>query len=331
VPPGLSSHSNLILHPSLLPTWKPAMRIFWEQLLWPALLAQHRAVVAHGPAHALPIGWRGRSVVTIHDLSFLVNPRTFRSMNQRYLRTMVRMSVRRATRIIAVSESTKQDVIRFLGAAPEVIDVVHEGVDARFRRLDSSQTAQFRAQHGLPERFILFLGTLEPRKNLNRLLEAYAGLRGRGSAQWPLVIAGGMGPGGEAVRAHCEALGLANEVRFVGFVPEDEKPLWYNSAHLFVFPSQYEGFGLPVLEALACGTPVVTSNSSSLPEVVGDAGLQVDPIDVIGLTEAIQRVMVDEELHHQLAAAGIERASGFSWSAAAEHTVRVYRSALGEQ
>ena len=330
-PGTLAATSRFALRLSPLPTWRPAVRILWEQFLWPGLLLRDGIDVVHGPAHALPLGWPGRSVVTIHDLSFLVDPTTFHLANHRYLQTIVRLSVRRATRIIAVSESTRRDIIRYLGAAPERIDVIHEGVSAEFHPRAPDELAAFRAKHGLMDAFILFLGTIEPRKNLPRLLEAYAELRRRGRVELPLVIAGGEGPGAAATFLRCESLGLQGSVRFVGFVPEEDKPLWYNSAHVFVFPSQYEGFGLPVLEAFACGTPVVASDRSSLPEVVGDAGLLVDPFDTTALAEAMTQVIEDANLRHRLIAAGQEQAARFSWTAAAEKTLDVYRAVHAER
>lgn len=325
--PAKLAESSAALHRTALPTWRPAVRIIWEQFCWPILLRRHGVTLAHGPAHALPLAWTGPSVLTVHDLSFLVDPTTFRSANQRYLRAAVRLSARRATRIVAVSEWTRKDVVRLLGADPAKVEVVYEGVEDRFRPLEPTAVAEFRERNGLPAEYVLYLGTIEPRKNLVRLLDAYALIRERG-IQLPLVIAGALGPGGRPVVDHAANLGLDRDVRFVGFVPEEEKPLWYNSARFFVFPSQYEGFGLPVLEAFACGTPVITSNRSSLPEVAGDAGLLVNPSDTHALADAMQRLSEDASLLRDLSRAGREQALRFSWRTAAQQMAAVYGAAL---
>jgi glycosyltransferase involved in cell wall biosynthesis len=175
---------------------------------------------------------------------------------------------------------------------------------------------------------MLYLGTIEPRKNLVRLIDAYTLLRERGVTDWPLVLAGGRGWGDEAILARAALSGAAESIRFVGFVPEEEIPLWYNAAALFVYPSEYEGFGLPVLEALACGTPALASNSSSLPEVAGNAAVLVDPTDVEAIADGMQRLIEDPSLRSHLATEGPQRARSFSWARMAEQTLGVYRSVL---
>jgi len=191
--------------------------------------------------------------------------------------------------------------------------------------MDASQVAAFRAKQGIGDQFILFVGTLEPRKNVVRLIEAYAQLpKGRP----PLMLIGGRGWLYDEIFARVEALDLSQEVHFVGYVPAEELPWWYNAATLFVYPSLYEGFGLPPLEAMACGTPVVTSTASSLPEVVGRAGLAVDPDDTGELAEAMDKVLSDRPLQEELGARGITQARAFSWQATAAGTVASYRKAM---
>jgi glycosyltransferase involved in cell wall biosynthesis len=193
---------------------------------------------------------------------------------------------------------------------------------------------RFRRQKGLPERTILYLGTIEPRKNISSLVRAYHRLveswpgSGLGHASPRLVIAGGKGWGWEDITALVERLGLTGQVLFPGFVPDNELPLWYNTAECFVYPSLYEGFGLPVLEAMACGTPVITSNTSSLPEVVGEAGLTVSPEDDEGLAENMRRVLTDPGLRGRLSEQGVERAALFSWQEATRQTLSVYDRVL---
>jgi glycosyltransferase involved in cell wall biosynthesis len=236
---------------------------------------------------------------------------------------MARAAVRRADHLLAISEHTRRDLIDLLGAPPAGVTVTHCGVDPTFRPLDAAQVAAWRARYGLPERFILYVGTLEPRKNVPRLLDAYARLRRRGPVP-PLVLVGGRGWRHAAIDARLAALGLGDAVRFLGYVPAAELPLCYNAAGVFVYPSLYEGFGLPPLEALACGTPVVTSNAASLPEAVGDAAVLVDPRDPAALADALAAALADEPLRQRLRAAGLAQARRFSWRRMAEQTLAVY-------
>jgi glycosyltransferase involved in cell wall biosynthesis len=264
-------------------------------------------------------------VVTVHDLSFLFFPQSFRALNRSYLRLFTRLSVRRAQRVLAVSESTKRDLVQYYGLSPAKVDVVHNGVDRAFRPLPADVVAAFRRQAGLPDRFILFVGTLEPRKNVVRLIEAYARLP---KERPPLVLVGGKGWLYDQIFARVEALNLSNQVHFAGYVLAEDLPLWYNAADLFVYPSLYEGFGLPPLEAMACGTAVITSTASSLPEVVGTAGQMVDPTDTQALATAMEQVLTARDVREQMQAAGLAQAQGFSWERAAQGTVDSYRRAL---
>jgi glycosyltransferase involved in cell wall biosynthesis len=318
---------NFRVRPSLLPTINPRVRIPWEQLLAPALLRLEGADVYHGVLNVVPLACPTPSVVTIHDLSAFLFPQTFRRVNRAYTRWAIRVACRRAARILAVSEFTRQEIVRWLRVPPERVVVTHDAADARFQPPDAHELAAFRQRHGLPERFVLFLGTIEPRKNLPLLLDAYAMIAGRIDA--PLLIAGSRGWLYEPVLARAESLGLGDRLRFVGYVDQQEQPLWYAAATVFAFPSLYEGFGMPPLEAMACGTPVVVSSSSSLPEVVGDAGLVVSPSDPEELAEALHRVVTDGALREELRARGLARARRFSWREAAERTVAVYREAAG--
>jgi glycosyltransferase involved in cell wall biosynthesis len=246
---------------------------------------------------------------------------------------MTRLSARRAAKVIAISESTRQDVIELLGVPAERVVRIYCGADPRFRPLPAEEVAAFRQEKGLPERFVLFLGTIEPRKNAVTLIEAFAALiaaEPRRTENVQLILAGGRGWLAEPVYARVEELGLGERVRFTGYVPEAEKALWYNAATCFCYPSLYEGFGLPPLEAMACGIPVVTSNVSSLPEVVGEAALTVDPLDSVALCGALQSVLLDDDLRTELAALGPAQARLFSWHEAARQTADVYTRAKEE-
>ena len=311
------------------PTTRPPLRILWEQCLQPLALLRDGADLVHGMAYALPLLCPTAAVVTVHDLSFLRFSWAFKRGNRLYLSVATRLAVARADAVIAVSQHTAQELQRLLGVSPQRIHVVPNGVDARFRPLERRTVEAFRRRRGLPERFVLYVGTIEPRKNLETLLRAYAALVHRDPHTPPLIIAGGRGWHYAGVFALVEELGLAQQVRFPGFIAHEELPLWYNAATLFVFPSLYEGFGLPVLEAMACGTPVVASNASSLPEVVGEAGLLVAPRDAEGLAEAMRRLLTDAALREELQARGRAQASKYAWRASAVGTAAVYDHVLG--
>lgn len=319
-------NSGLTLRTSWLPTTNPLVRIGWEQLVQPFALWQEKIDLLHSLAFVTPLLSPCPSVVTIYDLSFLIFPEGFKDAKRLYLTLLTPPSAQKARRIITISESTKRDTVRLLGVSSERVDVVYCGVDKAFHPLPEGEVASFRQKRGLPERIMLFVGTIEPRKNVARLVEAYSRLR---EGQVKLVIGGARGWLCEEVFARVEELGLTGDVLFPGYIPLDELPLWYNAAELFVYPSLYEGFGLPPLEAMACGTPVITSNVSSLPEVVGKAGLTVDPMDSDSLAEAMKQVLSDEALRQSMRERGLARASRFSWAKAARETVEVYRRALG--
>lgn len=306
-------------------TQSPPARILWEQLSLPVHLARDNVDLVHGPAYALPLICPARSVLTIHDLSFVLFPHAFNRGNRLYLKTMTRLAAQRADAVIAVSEHTRGDVIRLLGVPAERVHTVPNGVDESFRPLPEEEIGQFREQQQLPERFILCISTLEPRKNLTTLIYAYAAL---GETEHTLVLGGGRGWQYEQVFATVEELGLGDRVWFPGFISHEELPYWYNAADMFVFPSIYEGFGLPPLEAMACGTPVIVSDSSSLPEVVGSAGLLVDPADEDTLAAAIHRVSTDPDLAASMAERGLSRAAEFSWRSSARDTAAVYDAVL---
>ena len=337
--PSIANHT--IIRQARWPTAKPPVRIAWEQLAQPFALRRDRPDLLHAMAFVTPLMSQQPAVVTVYDLSFALFPQYFRGLNQTYLRTFTRWSVRRARRVIAISEHTRRDVNRLYGVPFDRIDVARPGVDADFRPVPRDKAEAFRRKHALPDRFFLYLGTLEPRKNLSRLVDAFAQLsrlpgssaRPSGDAQHTsqpyLVFVGGKGWLYDELFEKVKALGLEECVRFAGFAPGEDLPLWYSTATAFIYPSTYEGFGMPPLEAMACGTPAITSNTSSLPEAVGDAALTIGPEDVTGLAQAMRRVWDDEALRGELSRRGIERARHFNWEATARATVESYRQALG--
>jgi len=323
---ALGLPDNFRVIPSRFPTINPRVRIPWEQLLAPLLLRRSGADLFHGVHSVVPLSCPVPSVVTVHDLAFIRFPQTFRAYNRIYLDLATRLSVRRAARVLVVSEHTRREVIGLLGVAPERVVVTPNAAREHFRPPDPVTLEAFRARKGLPERFVLYVGTLEPRKNLTTLLEAYAEVARRQTV--PLLVGGGKGWLYDAVFQRLEELGLRERVRFVGYLDEEELPLWYATATVFVFPSIYEGFGMPPLEAMACGTPVVASNTSSLPEVVGDAGVTVSPYDPAALAAAISRVLDDADLRQELRERGLRQARAFSWHVTAERTLAAYEAAV---
>ncbi|MHB1134957.1 MAG: glycosyltransferase family 4 protein [Chloroflexota bacterium] len=326
IPPEFAPDPRFRLRFSLLPTRRPALRILWEQLWAPLAVARDGVRVLHSLGYVQPLLAPYKNVVTFHDLSYYLYPRSFNAANRLYLQTFSRWSARRATRLIAVSENTKRDLVRLLAVPADKVDVVPHGIEPEFRQLPAAEVAEFRRRRGLPERFLLFLGTIEPRKNLNTLLDAYALLKRDGLPQ-QLVVAGARGWQWQGVFGRVEQLGLTDDVIFPGFLPDSEQPLWYNAADLFVYPSLYEGFGFPPLEAMACGTPVVASDTSALPEVVADAGLLFDPRSAESLALCVRRALWEPELGEELSRRGLARARLYSWQEAARRTAAVYAKA----
>ncbi|MGC8826329.1 MAG: glycosyltransferase family 4 protein [Anaerolineae bacterium] len=317
------------------PTHHPLARIPWEQVVLPWRLYAGRHDLLHALAFVSPLAWRGPTVVTVFDLSFLLFPERFRVYNRLYLSVFTRLSAQRADRVIVISESTKRDAVRLLGLEARRVAVVYCGVDAVYHPLSADAVEEYRRRRGLPERFVLFVGTLEPRKNITGLIEAYRLL----AADWPhgpaelpvLVIAGAKGWYYQDVYQAVQRAELMERVVFTGYVPADELPFLYNAATLFVYPSLYEGFGLPPLEAMACGTPVVASDRSSLPEVVGDAGVLVNPTEPAAIAQALRALLLDEEARRALAEKGRRRAAAFSWQRAAQETTAIYRQVLEKE
>lgn len=324
--------SGVAVHSTRWQTQRPAIRIFWEQFIFPIILARGQYDLCHSMAYVSPFGASTPSVVTVYDLGFVLFPVFFRPLNRVYLEFGTRLSIKRARRIIAISESTKRDIERLFGVPDEKIDVIPPGVEPRFfPNGDGRSLEQFRLSKDLPEHFILFVGTREPRKNIPMLIRAFSRAKTRSRFPHRLVLVGDEGwKDSEISRALSEG-DNRREVILAGFAPSDELPSWYRAADAFVYPSQYEGFGMPLLEAMASGTPVITGNVSSLPEAVGNAALLFDPRDERGLEEAIVRLVGDAALREELAVKGSDRARGFTWSRAAEATAQVYRRALREE
>ena len=306
-----------------LDTETPISRILWEQLAQPWQLGEFD--LYHALAFVAPVLLTKPSVVTVYDLSFIHYPQVLSAARRLYLRLFTGLTCRRASRVLAISESTARDVETTLGIPRAKIDVAAPGYNTNlYRPLPESDVAAFRHKKGLPERFWLFVGTLEPRKNLVTLLEAYAALPQ--AERLPLILGGGKGWDYDAIFETVERHRLT--VQFPGYIELEELPFWYNCAETFLFPSVFEGFGLPVLEAMACGTPVIIAETSSLPEVAGDAGLAVAPHDVMGWTAALRRANGDDEWRQAARERGLVEATRYSWETTAKQTVASYWQAL---
>ncbi len=327
---GRPEMPGAIVRRTALPTRHPILRILWEQLWQPFALQRVRPDLLHSLAFVSPVMASCPSVVTVYDLSFKLSPPTGkfqqRAAQRLYLSIFTAHACRRAHRVIAISASTRSDVIRFFGIDRDRVDVAYPGLHPTFRPRARPEVEAFRARRGLPDRFILYLGTLEPRKNLSTLIRAFSTLRGQPhTSNLHLILAGSKGWLYRDLFALVQELDLTDRVIFPGYVPADELVLWYNAAAVFAYPSAYEGFGLPVAEALACGRPVVTSNVSSLPEAGGDAAFFVPLDDPAALGEALARALT---LEPEALARGPAHAARFTWAATAAQTALSYRRAL---
>ncbi len=322
------AHARLTVRCAPWSTARPVRRIAWEQLLQPAAVMQTQPDLLHALAFVSPVLTRTPSVVTVYDLSFVHYPQRLPAARRLYLRLLTRWSCQRARRVIAISQSTARDLTVTFGVPADKIDVAAPGVGVEFAPLPDPEIAAFRAQKGLPERFLLFLGTLEPRKNLPMLLRAYARLPETERRAVHLVLAGGRGWMTDEIFATIAQHDLDATVHLPGYVPAEELPLWYNTADALVYPSVFEGFGLPVVESLACGTPVVVSNVSSLPEAAGNTGYSLPPDDVGAWAEALAHVIGDAAWRAEAGARGIAHAAQFTWTNTAAQTVQSYRRAL---
>ena len=333
---GQEAINQLAQHPQITyvsapwPESKPAARIAWEQLTLPSLIRQKHIDVLHSPVNVLPerIPASCATIVTLHDLAFLRFPNVLTRAKRLYHRTFTVRSLRRATMLIAVSESTKRDAHELVNVPLERIQTIHMCIDKRFINVSTEEEKQqFREKQGLKDGFILYLGTLEPRKNIITLIDAYARLRQVYGIREKLVLAGGKGWLYDSIFARVQQLGLEQEVLFPGFVADADQVLWYQSAAVFAYPSLYEGFGIPVAEALACGTPVVTSNISSLPEAGANVALCVDPYDIQALTEALYQALTDQIYRSTCQQQAPAIAQKFSARIMTEKTITTYEQA----
>ncbi|MBN1679051.1 MAG: glycosyltransferase family 4 protein [Anaerolineae bacterium] len=325
-PPGVNFH----WHPTrITPLWFARI---WHRFRVPLPVEAFvgRVNLFHATDFTLPPTLPGtRTILTVHDLSYVRAPETATPVLKAYLDTVVPRSVRRAFHILADSQATKDDLIELYGTPPEKITVLLSGVTARFRPVADEQMRLAVCQrYTIPDNpYIFSIGTVQPRKNYTRLIQALLAL-GPGFKDIHVVIAGGRGWLDDPIYRTVEETGLADRVHFIGFADDDDLPVLYSGAACLAYPSLYEGFGFPILEAMACGTPVVTSTVSSMPEVAGDATLLIDPYDVDALAGALRRLLSDSGLRDDLAERGFKQAAKFTWEQSAQHLRQIYTTIL---
>jgi glycosyltransferase involved in cell wall biosynthesis len=304
-------------------------RTLWMQAVLPMQLSRLKPDVAHFTNSTAPLAVPCPMVLTIHDMTLWLMPQYHPALRLAAMRPIIPLVARRAAAVITVSESARADVIRILRLPPERVHVIYEAPAPDFRPLaPDAMLDEVRAKYNLPPRFLLYVGTIEPRKNIVRLLEAFADLRRRDAIDHELILVGSRGWKDQDVYGAIERLNLAGCVRFLGHIPIADLVAVYNLAAALVFPSLYEGFGLPVIEAMACGTPVITSRMGSLQEVAGDAAEFVEPLDVASIRDAICRVVTDPTRAAALRERGLARAACFSWQRVAEQTRQIYETVI---
>jgi glycosyltransferase involved in cell wall biosynthesis len=299
----------------------------WQSVALPWAAWRLKLDLMHLPAFTVPFFAPCPVVVTVHDLAYLAYPEYCQDVTVSYLSRRLPIALKKTSAVITPSDFVKYESIQYFDLPPAKIYPVHHGVSSEFKVLPENALIKARKGLGLQEHFFLFVGTIEPRKNLTILIKAFERAIAQG-LDYYLVLAGTKGWKCEDIYTLPRQLGLEHRVLFLDYVPDGLLPPLYNVATAFVYPSLYEGFGMPVLEAMACGTPVISSNTSSLPEVVGEAGILVDPLDINGLTSAMILLAKDAELRRGFTQKGLERAASFSWERTAKETIGVYEAAL---
>jgi len=304
-------------------------RILWEQLHLPIKTSLNRVDLLHSPGFSPPVLKPRKLICTVHDLIGMIFPQNLGTVSRFYWSKLLPFAVSKADVIIADSENTKRDIIKYLNVKPEDIKVIYLAVDNSFKVVsDRALLRGVRKKYSIPSEFIFSVGTVEPRKNYDRLVVAFKSLKDKTSLPHSMVIAGKRGWAYDGVREQVDKLGMEEDIIFLDYVDDDDLVMLYNASSLFIMPSLYEGFGLPVLEAMACGVPVVASNVSSIPEVVKDAGILVDPYDTDSICDGMLKVLTDSELHETLRAKSIKRAEGFSWEKTARSVLSEYESLM---
>lgn len=308
-------------------------RLSWDYATLGRDLNREKIDLFHGPSFSVPLVKTCPSVVTIHDMAFRHTPESYTRLNRYYFKVLLPLVVKKVAAIITDSQSSKRDIVNLLSVPEEKVSVVYPGVSPEFRDIRGDESGdRVRCKYKTGKSFIFNVsGLITPRKNLDTLIKAYARLKDTGLIDRKLVIVGRAAWNYGGVFDLVSRLRLDNDVIFTGSVPKEDLVELYNSADLSVFPSLYEGFGFPVIESMSCGTPVVCSNTSSLPELAGEACRLVDPTDDEGLSEAISEILSDTDLRDDMSRRGLVRAKGFDWKETAKRTLEVYRQAVAHE
>jgi glycosyltransferase involved in cell wall biosynthesis len=298
--------------------------IFWCNFTLPRQVKETKVDLLHCPAILAPMTCVKPVVFTVHDIYILKHPESFKFWNRELVKRFLPVILKRADRIISISEFTKSEVLEmFPGISADKIDVTPLGVNSNYRVVGEVKKSIVREKYELTKPFLLTVSTIEPRKNLANVLGAFSQISDK--IDHELVLVGAYGWKCSDLFELIEELGITNRVRFLGYIDGEDLPVLYNLADIFLYPSLYEGFGLPILEAMASGCPVITSNCSSMPEVAGDAALLVDPLEQDNLAEEIIKLLSDGTLRNDLQAKGLNRVEQFTWRNCAEKTLAVYR------
>ena len=299
-------------------------RFLWEQFSLPKYLKKNRIDVLHSPGFVIPFLSRAKNIVTIADMTFMTHPQVHTLFKRAYFGLFMPCSIRKADTVLAISESTKKDILDLVKVDPDKIQVTHLAHGGEFRLIDKKKAKGFATtKYKINPPFIIFVGMIEPRKNLARVFTAFSEMKKDGMMH-KLVIVGKKGWKYKEIFEIARKLDLDKDIVFTGYVPDKDLAILYNAAEMLVYPCLYEGFGIPVLEAMACGCPVITSNVSSMPEVAGDAALLVDPESTENIKSAMSRLIKDRKLNQDMVKRGLKRSDEFSWEGCARETLKAY-------
>lgn len=303
-------------------------RLIWENFFLANLVKKHGIDLLHASGFTLPLNLKCKTVITIFDMTFFSMPQVHQKRKVAYFSKMIPLAINKADKIIAISNQTKNDIVSTLKVHEDKIEVIYIGVNDKFKPINDKVIIENTLdKYHLPEKYILFVGTIEPRKNLINLIHAFNKLKTAG-IEHKLVIAGKLGWNYKAVFAAISQLAVNNDIIFTDYILDKDMPLIYNGASVFVYPSLYEGFGIPVIEAMACGIPVITSNVSSLPEVAGKAAILVDPNNADEIASSIAKVINNPFLAQKMSLDGIKRAELFSNKNMVNKTIEIYKTVL---
>ncbi len=303
----------------------PFLKIFWEQLFLPISLWKNNVNIYHAPGFVLPLfkSENIKYVVTVADMTFFSHPQYHMAKKNFYFQQLIPYSLQKAEKIIVISESTRNDIIKITKINPAKIQTIHLGVDDIFEKKKKAACQHIQGKYGIKHPYILFVGMLEPRKNIEGLIKAFSSAERKG---YRLVIVGKKGWMYESIFALIKKLNIEEEIIFTGYVPDEELPYLYSAATCFVYPSFYEGFGIPVIEAMACGCPVITSRNSSLQEIAGAAAILIDPYNVGSIKKAIESCVMDKGYCEKMVQRGFVQAKKFQWASMAKETRALYTS-----